>query len=156
MRREHREMAADWMIVLGGLTLFASLFLTWSHQFSKAFLDAFGTADQLQGVARDATAWQVFSSMDVVLALLALGLLGAALAGSRTVRLVALAAAVVGLVFVLHALGTPPTNGANIFNPALSVPSFAPTGATAGAGETVALVGLGVAIAGLGLGFTPD
>jgi hypothetical protein len=149
-------MAADWMIVLGGLALLASLFLTWSHQFSQAFLDAFGTADQLTGVPRNATAWQVYSSMDVVLALLAVGLLGAALAGNRTVRLVALAAAVVGLVFVLHAMGTPPTNGANIFNPALSVPSFAPTGATAGAGETVAVVGLGVAIAGLGLGFTAD
>jgi hypothetical protein len=149
-------MAADWMIVLGGLALFASLFLTWSHQFSRAFLEAFGSADQLQGVPRNATAWQVFSSMDVVLALLAVGLLAAALAGNRAVRLVVLAAAVVGLVFVIHALGTPPTNGANIFNPALSVPSFAPTGATAGAGETVAVVGLGVAIAGLALGFTAD
>jgi hypothetical protein len=149
-------MAADWMIVLGGLALFASLFLTWSHQFSRAFLEAFGSADQLQGVPRNATAWQVFSSMDVVLALLAVGLLAAALAGNRAVRLVVLAAAVVGLVFVIHALGAPPTNGANIFNPALSVPSFAPTGATAGAGETVAVVGLGVAIAGLALGFTAD
>jgi hypothetical protein len=70
--------------------------------------------------------------------------------------MVVLAAAVVGLAFVIHALGTPPTSGANIFNPALSVPSFAPTGATAGAGETVALAGLAVAIAGLGLGFTAD
>lgn len=156
MRTEQRERTADWLIVLGALVLFGSLFLTWSHQFSPAFLDQFGTASQLAGVPKDATAWQVYSSMDVVLALVAIGLVAVALAGSRTVRLCALAAAVVALLFVAHALAVPPTNGANIFSPALSLPQFASSGASAGVGETAAIVGLMLSIVGLGLGFTAD
>jgi hypothetical protein len=156
VRREQRETIADWLIVLGALGLFGSLFLTWSHQFSAPFLAQFGSSDQLQGVPRDPTAWQVYSSMDVVLAVLALALVGVALAGNRQARLCALAAAVVGLVFVVHARGTPPTNGANIFNPSLSVPNYASSSPTAGVGETVALVALGLAMAGLVVSFTAD
>jgi hypothetical protein len=67
-----------------------------------------------------------------------------------------LIAAAIGLAFVFHALASPPTNGANIFNPALSVPDYASPGSTAGPGETVAIIGLLIAIAGLGVSFTAD
>lgn len=156
MDKEIRESLADWMIVLGAVTLFVSLFLAWSHQFSPGFYALFGSAAILHDVPRDPTAWQVYSAVDVLLALLALSLLLAAMFGSRRVRLGALAGAGVGLAFTLHALSDPPTNGVNIFNPSLSVPDYLPTGATAGIGETVAIIGLLVGIAGLLLSFTAD
>lgn len=154
MSKENREVLSDWIIVLGAAILLGSLFLTWSHQFSAAFLAEFGPA--INGVPHDPTAWQVYSAADVVLALLAVGLLCAGLFGSRGTRFVAGVGAAVALAFVLHALAVPPTNGANIFNPALSVPDYAPAGSTAGPGETVALVGLLLAIFGLGVSFTAD
>jgi hypothetical protein len=156
VRREHRERAADWLIVVGAAALFISLFLTWSHQFSPGFLVRFGTASSLAGVPRDPTAWQVYSAMDVVLAALAVALAVVALTGGRAARLCALAAAVVGVVFVAHAVGTPPTNGANLFSSATSGPAFQSSSPAAGAGETVALVGLGLAVAGLVVSFTAD
>jgi hypothetical protein len=64
-RREIRESLADWMIVFGALLLALSLFLTWSHQFTNAFVGEVG-ADQLHGVPRDPTAWQVYSIADVL------------------------------------------------------------------------------------------
>ena len=67
--REQREVIADWLIVAGAVALFASLFLTWSHQFSPAFLAAWGTSDALRGVPHDPTAWQVYASADVLLTL---------------------------------------------------------------------------------------
>jgi hypothetical protein len=154
VRRERRERLADWMIVIGAVALFASLFLTWSHQFSPGFLVRFGTASQLADVPRDPTAWQVYSAMDVVLAV---ALAGVALAGGRAARLCALAAAIVGIVFVAHAVGTPPTNGANIFSPSVAGgPAFQSSSPAAGVGETVALVGLGLAVAGLLVSFTAE
>jgi len=39
-----RGFLSDWMIVLGALALFGSLFLAWSHQFSTAFQAQFGTS----------------------------------------------------------------------------------------------------------------
>jgi hypothetical protein len=154
--KENREVLSDWTIVLGAAILFASLFLTWSHQFSSAFLGEFGTSVLLSGVPHDPTAWQVYSAADIVLALLALGLALSALFGSHWARRVALVAAVIGLAFVIHAIASPPTNGANIFNPALSVPDYASPGSSAGPGETVAIIGLVIAIAGLGVSFTAD
>jgi hypothetical protein len=153
---KNREVLSDWMIVLGAVALFGSLFLTWSHQFSGAFLAEFGTSVLLNGVPHDPTAWQVYSAADVLLALLAGGMVAVALAGFRTARIVALVAAAIALAFTLHALAAPPTNGANIFNPALSVPQYASPGSTAGVGETVAIIGLLLAIAGLGVSFTAD
>ncbi len=144
------------MIVLGAVALFGSLFLAWSHQFSAAFLAEFGTSVLLNGVPHDPTAWQVYSTADVLLALLAGGMVAVALVGSRSVRIVALVAAAIALAFAVHALAAPPTNGANIFNPALSVPQYASPGSTAGGGETVAIIGLLLAIAGLGVSFTAD
>ncbi len=156
MNKEQREVLADWLIVFGAVGLFVSLFLTWSHQFSPAFLAAWGSSAQLQGVPHDPTAWQVYSSADVILALLA-GLLAAvALVGSRPARIVALLAAAIGLAFTIHALSVPPTNGAAIFNPFSSPPGYVPNSPAAGAGETVALAALGVAIAGLLVSFTAD
>ncbi len=147
---------ADWLIVAGAVGLFVSLFFTWSHQFSPAFLLEFGGSDLLRGVPRDPTAWQVYSAADVVLALLAAALVGAALVGSRRVRIVAAAASAVALGFTLHALSSPPTNGANIFKPAYSVPHYASPGATAGVGETIAIVALVLALAGLAASFSAD
>jgi hypothetical protein len=151
-----RELFADWLIVFGGLGLLISLFLSWSHQFSTPFLAQFGTAPQLQGIPHDPTAWQVYSVADVILAVLAIGLIGVALLGGRGMRMVALVAGAIGLAFVLHALSAPPTNGANVFDPSLSVPSYFPNSPDAGPGETVAIAGLGVALIGLALSFTAE
>lgn len=156
MTREQRETVADWLIVGGAVGLFASLFLTWSHQFSAAFLAVWGSSEQLQGVPHNPTAWQVYSAADVVLAALAVVLVIVALAGSRFVRAWTGVAVLVAGAFVIHALGHPPTNGANIFNPALSVPNYASNSPSSGVGEVVALIGLGAALAGLALSFTAD
>jgi hypothetical protein len=149
-----RERLGDGLMIAGAAALLLSLFLSWSHQFSPAFLAEFGSSVLLNGVPRNPTAWQVFTSVDVLLALLAGALVLTALVGQRSARMVVLAAVGVALAFTLHAIGDPPTKGANIFNPAAGVPAYTSTGATAGPGETLALVGLGAAIAGLGLGFT--
>jgi len=79
-----------------------------------------------------------------------------ALVGTRAARVVALGGAAIALVFTVHALSAPPSNGANIFDPSLSVPNYFPNSPTAGVGETVAIFGLLVAIAGLGVTLTAD
>jgi hypothetical protein len=154
--KETREAVADWLIVGGAIILFASLFLTWSHQFSRTFLLQFGSSDLLRGVAHNPTAWQVYSAADVVLSLLAIALVAVAMVGTRPVRVAAAAAGAVALGFTLHALSTPPTNGANIFHAAYNVPQYASPGATAGLGETVAILGLLLALGGLAFSFTAD
>jgi hypothetical protein len=154
--KENRESLSGWLIVLGAAALFGSLFLTWSHQFSPGFLSTFGSSQLLEGVPHDPTGWQVYATADIVLALLAAGLVATALFGPRSWRVVGAVAALIALAFTLHALAAPPTNGANIFNPSLSVPDYTSPGATAGAGETVAIAGLAVALLGLLLSFTVD
>jgi len=156
MYTRRRELLADWLIIAGGIALFISLFLTWTHQFGAPFLAQFGSSSQLQGVPHDPTAWQAYSTADVLLALLSLGLMLIALVGGRRSRIGAIVLSALALAFALHALGTPPTNGANIFDPSLRVPAYVPTGATAGPGITVAIAALGVALAGLALSFTAD
>ena len=156
MSKDRREDIADWLIVAGSVALFGSLFLTWSHQFGKGFVTEFGASELLRGVPRDPSAWQVYSAMDVVLALLAAGLLAVALIGNRPARLIALAGAAVALAFSLHARSHPPTNGVNVYNPTLRVREYVHNPAVAGPGETVAIAALAVAIAGLGLSFTAD
>lgn len=156
MSKENREALADWLIVVGGLSLFASLFFTWSHQFSPAFLLEFGSSDLLRGVPHNPTAWQVYSAADVALALLAAALVAVAVTGDRRARIVATATSAIALGFTLHALSSPPTNGANIFNPAYHVPDYGSSGATAGVGETIAIAALILALAGLAVSFTAD
>ena len=142
MRRSHA--AADWLVLAGGVILFVSLFLTWSHQLPRSLLDAFAGSAAMQGIPRDPTAWQVYSVADVVLAVLAAGLAAVALRGrSRWSRVTALVAVGVGLAFVAHADSVAPTNG--VYLPGLT--AGAP--ASPGAGEIVALIALGLAAAGL-------
>jgi hypothetical protein len=156
MNNDRRELIADWLIILGAVGLFGSLFLTWSHQFSAAFLAQWGSSDQLRGVPHDPTAWQVYSSADVLLALLSAALVGVALRGGRRVRAGAGAAAAIALAFTVHALSTPPTNGANIFDPSLSTPNYVANAPMAGVGVTVAVAAIGVSLLGLLLSFTAD
>lgn len=157
MRAQRRKHTARRLIALGAAGLLASLFMTWSHQFSPALLARFGSSALLGGVPHDPTAWQVYSVADVLLALLALGLAAlAARAGGRSARIGATLAAVLALAFAFHALSKPPTNGATAVDASRSVPSYFPDSPGAGDGETVAIVALGFAVAGLGLSFTAD
>jgi hypothetical protein len=156
VRKEDREVLADWLMVIGAVVLFVSLFLTWSHQLPAEILARFGTKDLLRDVPKDPTAWQVYSVADVIMALLAVGLFVVALFGTRQIRIGALAASVLGLAFTVHAISAPPTNVPPIFNQALNVPDYVPYGPAAGAGETIALIALLMAIAGLVVSFTAD
>ena len=139
MSRGLREALADWLMLFGAVVVVLSLFLVWSHQGPAGAV--------LAGAPRDPTGWQVYSIADVVLAALAGALLYVSFLGTRRARLVALIPAAVGLAFVVHALGTPPSNG---------LVAGAGAHAASGAGEVVALVGLMAAICGLGLSFTAD
>ena len=154
MRRGQREVVADWLVIVGAIVVLASLFLTWSHQFSRAFLAEWGSSAQLQGVPHDPSAWQVYSTADVFLALLAVALVLVALRGGPRVRFVALLAGAGALAFTIHALSVPPTNGATIFD--ASTGTYAPNAPASGAGEVVAVIGLGLAMLGLAVSFTAD
>ena len=156
MSQSRRESVADWLMILGAAGLFGSLFLTWSHQFSAAFLAQFAASGALHGVPRDPTAWQLYSVADGLLALLAVAVVAVALRGGRSGRLVVLLGLTIALAFTLHALSDPPTNGANLSDPSLSFPNYSPNSPSAGFGETVAITGLGLAIVGLGLSLTVD
>jgi amino acid transporter len=149
-----REAIADWLMLLGAPILFASLFLSWSHQFSPAFLAHYGHTPALSGIPHDPTAWQVYSIADVLLALLAAGLLAVALRGTRAGRIAVLLSLLVAIAFTIQALGTPPTRGANVFDPTLK--AYAPNHPASGAGEVVALVGMVTGLAGVLLSFTAD
>ena len=151
-----REVISDWLMLLGAPILLGSLFLTWSHQFSAAFVARYAHTTALNGIPRDPTAWQVYSVADGLLAVLAAGLLAVALRGARPARIAVLLGLVIALLFTLHALGTPPTHGADLFDPSLSPPSYTPNHPTAGAGEVVALIGLGLGITGVLVSFTAD
>ncbi len=151
-----REAIADWLMLLGAPILFVSLFLSWSHQFSPAFLAQYGHTPALAGIPRDPTAWQVYSIVDVLVAVLAAGLLAVALRGTRAGRIAVLLGLLVALAFTIHALGTPPTRGANLFDPSLKPPAYTPDHPQSGAGEVVALVGLGLGIGGVLVSFTAD
>jgi hypothetical protein len=152
--KARRESAADWLMVLGAVVLLASLFATWSHQFSAAFLARWGGTGLLADVPRDPTAWQVYSIAAVLLALVAAGLVAIALAGTPRARVVMLLVIAVAVAFTLHALGHPPTNGVTVFDPRLS--SYVPSSPRAGFGETLALAGLGCGLAGVLFSFATD
>jgi hypothetical protein len=148
------ESAADWLMVLGAAALLVSLFATWSHQFSAAFFTRWNGTGLLGRVPRDATAWQLYSVADILLALIAGGLVAMALAGAPKARIVMLLAVAVGVAFTLHALRQPPTNGVTVFDSRLA--GYVPSSPTAGFGETLALAGLGGGLAGLLLSFAAD
>jgi hypothetical protein len=151
--KRKRELLVDWLVLGGGALLFISLFLPWSDQFSAPFLAQFGRSALLSGVPHDPTAWQVYSIVDVLLALLAGALVAAALWGGRVARWCTLAGAAVALAFTLQAVATPPTDGAIVFNGGAH---YVSTGATAGAGETVAIIALVAAMLGLLVSVTLD
>lgn len=142
-----RGGAADTWVVAGGAgALFVSLFLTWSHQVTGAALITLGRLGALRGVPLDATAWQLYTLLDAVLAVFAAVLVAVALLGSWRARLISLAGTLAALAFVVHALAVPPTNGVLVGAPG---GGYLATGAAAGPGETLAIAGLVVAAAGL-------
>jgi hypothetical protein len=152
--KAHLESAADWLMVLGAAALLVSLFASWSHQFSAAFLAQWGGTGLLGDVPRDPTAWQVYSIADVLLALIAAGLVANALAGAPRARLLMLCAIAIAIAFTLHALSHPPTNGVTVFDSKLA--GYVPNSTRAGLGETLALAGLGCGLTGLLLSFAAD
>lgn len=153
MSRPLREGIADWLMLLGAVVLAVSLFFAWSHQFSPAFAAQWRGA--LRGVPRDPTGWQVYSIADVCLLLVAAVLVLVSFVGTRRARLAALVPAGIALAFVIHAMGTPPTNGADVATTIGGIAAVA-NHARSATGETLAVIGLAVAVAGLGLSFTAD
>jgi hypothetical protein len=141
-------------MVVAAVALVVSLFLVWSHQLSASVIARYGSTGVFDGVPRAPDAWQVYTTADVLLTLLAVALVAAALLGDRTLRFVLLAAVAIALAFVVHALGTPPTNGADIFDPHTG--RYVATGVGSGPGEVVALVALALAAAALVVSLTSD
>jgi hypothetical protein len=151
-----RETISDWLMAIAGPLLLGSLFLTWSHQLSPGFEARYGATAALAGVPADPTAWQVYSAADVALALVAGGLLLVALFGGRGRRRALALALAVALVFVIHALSVPPTNGAVVFDPTLTPPANTANPVSSGGGEVLALVALVLGAAGVALSFSAD
>lgn len=156
MSKGLRETISDWLMAIAGPLLLGSLFLTWSHQLSVGFTARYGQTAALAGVPADPTAWQVYSGADVLLAVVAGGLFAVALWGGRARRIALALALVVALVFVVHALSVPPTNGVLIFDPTLSPPGYSANPVSSGAGEVLALVALGLGSCGVALAFTVE
>lgn len=156
MSKGAREVVSDWLMLLASPILLLSLFLVWSHQFSPSFLARYAHFNVLTGVPRDPNAWQVYSVADVLLAVLALGLLAVALRGSRAGRVAVLLGLGVALAFVSHALAVAPTSGANLFDPSLQPSGYTPNHPRSGAGEVVALIALVLGTTGVLVSFTAD
>jgi hypothetical protein len=147
--RRAAKLIADWLVVVGAAGLLASLFLPWSHQYPRSLRALPGLPLALAAVPRDATAWQVYSVADVLLAALAAGLVAVVIAGFGRSRWPAAAAILIGLAFTFHALSVPPTNGLDIVLPTAATPRYASALAAAGIGETVAIAALVIALCGL-------
>lgn len=156
MSKGLRETISDWLMAISGPLLLGSLFLTWSHQISTGVRARYGATAALAGVPVDPTAWQVYSGADVLLAAVAGGLMAVALWGGRARRIALALALVVAVVFVVHAMSVPPTNGATIFDPTLTPPGYGANPVSSGTGEVLALVALGLGSLGVGLAFTVD
>ena len=92
----------------------------------------------------------------MLLALVAGGLMALALWGGRARRIALALALIVALVFVIHALSVPPTNGVTIFDPTLTPPGYAANPVSSGGGEVLALIALGLGSVGVALAFTVD
>jgi hypothetical protein len=133
---------ADWLTLAGAVVLFISLFLTWSHQVPPVLAGS----PAVRGVPANPTAWQVYAVADVLLAVLAAALAYVALRGrARWAAWTLLAAVAVGLAFAAHAADSAPTNGVLV----AEAGHYVSVGATAGVGETLAIVALGIAAIGL-------
>jgi hypothetical protein len=147
-----RELLSDWLMMAAAPLLFIALFLPWSHQISPGLAAGYAHSSALAGIPRDPTAWQVYSIVDLLLALLVPGLVLIALFGLGHGRIALLLALVVALVFTIHAMSVPPTNG--VYLPGL--PGIASNRPRSGAGEVLALVALLLGMAGTILSFTVD
>ncbi len=156
MSKGVRETISDWLMAIAGPLLLGSLFLTWSHQLSPGLRTQYGASAALQGVPVNPTAWQVYSGVDVLLALLAGGLMAVALWGGRARRIALTLALIVALAFVIHAVSVPPTNGALLFDPTLTPPAYSANPVSSGVGEVLALIALALGAAGVALSFTVD
>lgn len=156
MSKGLRETISDWLMAIAGPLLAGSLFLTWSHQLSASLRAQYGASAALQGVPADPNAWQVYSAADVLLVLVAAGLIVVALVGGRGRRVVLALGLAVALAFVIHALSVPPTNGVTLFDPTLAPPGYSANAVSSGAGEVLALVALVLGSVGVALGFTVD
>ena len=156
MAEDDRSVIADWLVLFSALVLWMSLFLPWSR-LSPAYVALADKLQTLQGIPPDPTAWQVYSAVDVLLAALAVALLGVALKGPRRARIGALLACILALGFAIHAVSAPPTNGVpNAFQPSLGIAARVSPSPEPGAGETAAIIALVGAIGGLCLSLTAD
>jgi hypothetical protein len=145
------------LMVFAGPLLLGSLFLAWSHQISPSLRARYGSTGILTGVPADPTAWQVYSTADVLMAAVALALLAVAMRGAgRGTRLALTIASAVAAIFTVHALGVAPTNGVTIFDPGATPPRYVAVGAASGPGEVLALIALAIGLAGLLLSFAAD
>jgi hypothetical protein len=151
-----RETISDWLMAIAGPLLLGSLFLTWSHQLSAGVTARYGTTAALAGIPANPTAWQVYSGADVLLALVAAGLIVVALWGGRARRIALALALVVAVVFVIHAMSVPPANGALLYDPTLTPPGYGANAVGSGTGEVLAFVALALGGAGVALAFTVD
>jgi hypothetical protein len=149
-----REAISDWLMMLAGPILLGSLFLTWSHQFSRSFLARYASSAALAGVPHDPNAWQLYSVVDVLLGLVAAALIAVSLRGTRNARVALALGLAVAVAFTIHALSVPPTNGADLFDAAAD--HYAADLPTAGPGVTVALVALVLGSVGVLMSFTAD
>ncbi|MGI8430218.1 MAG: hypothetical protein ACR2OB_13175 [Solirubrobacteraceae bacterium] len=156
MSRAQRKVLASWLSASGAIVLLVSLFLPWTHQLSTHLLGIAGAAAALRGVPSDPTAWQVYSSVDALLALIAAGVFVVALVGPRPSRIVAVLATALALAFVVHAAVVPPTNGLENVFPALLSESNLRRAVSPGPGVILAIIALVVATVGLELSLTAD
>lgn len=156
MTKGNRERISDWLMAIAGPLLALSLFLPWSHQFSASFAARYAGTAVLADVPRDPSAWQVYSAADILLAVVAAGLVAVALGGGRTRRTALALALGAALAFTIHALAVPPTNGALIFDSTASPPAYVSSHPAAGIGELVALAALALGAAGVALSFAAD
>ena len=86
--------------------------------------------------------------------MLAAGLFAVALRGAPPARIAVLLGLVVAMLFTLHALGTPPTKGADLYDAATG--HYYPDHPSSGVGEVVALIAIGLGLGGVLLSFTAD
>jgi hypothetical protein len=147
-----RELLSDWLMMAAAPLLLISLSLPWSHQISAGLAARYAHSPALSGIPRDPTAWQVYSIVDVLLALLAVGLVLVALFGLGRGRLAVAAGLLIALVFTIHAMSVPPTNG--VYLPGL--PGIASNRPQSGAGEVLATIALLAGVGGVLLSLTVE